>query len=63
MLALDDSRWGNLTGGYRTKCDPRPLLAKLESGLTQKPPGMSFGTTSTIREMWGMPPMQPCRTS
>src|ERR1700733_9584133 len=31
MLSLDDNRWNNLTGGYRTKCDPRPLLAQLES--------------------------------
>jgi hypothetical protein len=31
MLSLDDNRWNNLTGGYRMKCDPRPLLAKLES--------------------------------
>jgi hypothetical protein len=33
MLTLDDSRWGDLTGGYRMKCDPRPLLAKLENSL------------------------------
>jgi hypothetical protein len=32
MLRLDDDRWNDLTGGYRTKCDPRPLLAKLEAG-------------------------------
>ena len=31
MLSLDDNRWNNLTGGYRMKCDPRPLLAGLES--------------------------------
>jgi hypothetical protein len=31
MLSLDDNRWNNLTGGYRIKFDPRPLLAKLES--------------------------------
>jgi hypothetical protein len=31
MLRLDDNRWNNLTGGYRMKCDPRPLLAELES--------------------------------
>jgi len=31
MLSLDDNRWNNLTGGYRMKCDPRPLLAQLES--------------------------------
>jgi len=30
-LGLDDNRWNHLTGGYRTKCDPRPLLAQLES--------------------------------
>jgi hypothetical protein len=31
MLSLDDNRWNNLAGGYRMKCDPRPLLADLES--------------------------------
>jgi hypothetical protein len=32
MLSLDDECWNNLKGGYRTKFDPRPLLAKLEIG-------------------------------
>jgi hypothetical protein len=32
MLSLDDSRWNNLSGGYRMKCDPRPLLTRLENG-------------------------------
>ncbi|MFZ0276586.1 MAG: hypothetical protein WA254_17490 [Candidatus Sulfotelmatobacter sp.] len=32
MLGLDDSRWSNLTGGCRTRLDPRPLLARLETG-------------------------------
>jgi hypothetical protein len=32
MLNLDDRRWSDLTGGYRTLFDPRPLLAKLETG-------------------------------
>jgi hypothetical protein len=32
MLSLDDKRWGELKGGYRMPCDPRPLLAKLEAG-------------------------------
>jgi hypothetical protein len=31
MLGLDDSRWSNLTGGYKTRFDPRPLLARLET--------------------------------
>jgi hypothetical protein len=31
MLSLDDDRWNQLTGGRRTPCDPRPLLAKLEA--------------------------------
>jgi hypothetical protein len=31
MLSLDDGRWNNMAGGYRMKCDPRPLLAELES--------------------------------
>jgi hypothetical protein len=32
MLSLNDERWSQLKGGRRTTCDPRPLLAKLESG-------------------------------
>lgn len=31
MLSLDDSRWINLTGGYRRPFDPRPLLVRLEN--------------------------------
>ncbi len=31
MLGLDDHRWSNLSGGYRTAFDPRPLLARLET--------------------------------
>jgi hypothetical protein len=30
MLSLNDSRWANLTGGYRTQFDPRPLLQRIE---------------------------------
>jgi hypothetical protein len=36
MLSLDDNRWNNLTGGYRVKCDPRPLLGQLESEQTRE---------------------------
>lgn len=36
MLSLDDNRWNNLTGGYRMKCAPRPLLAQLESEQTRE---------------------------
>jgi hypothetical protein len=43
MLSLDDERWNNLTGGYRMKCDPRPLLSKLESGRD---------TNSTWHRLW-----------
>jgi hypothetical protein len=32
MLDLNDSRWLTLLGGYRAPFDPRPSLAKLESG-------------------------------
>jgi hypothetical protein len=31
MLKLDDNRWNGLTGGYRMNCDPRPMIAELES--------------------------------
>jgi hypothetical protein len=30
MLSLDDKRWQELEGGYRTRFDPRPLLSDLE---------------------------------
>ncbi len=36
MLSFDDNRWNNLTGGYRMKCDPRPLLTQLESEQTRE---------------------------
>jgi hypothetical protein len=36
MLSLDDNRWSSLTGGYRMKCDPRPLLVQLESEQTRE---------------------------
>jgi hypothetical protein len=32
MLRFDDSRWGELEGGYRVPFDPRPLLTKLRTG-------------------------------
>jgi hypothetical protein len=32
MLSFDDKRWSELKGGYRTRFDPRPSLAKLEAG-------------------------------
>src|SRR5258705_5799402 len=32
MLEQTDKRWPTLTGGRRTRIDPRPLLVKLESG-------------------------------
>src|SRR5271167_2117968 len=31
MLSLDDTRWQNLEGGYRTRFDPRPLFSKLDT--------------------------------
>ena len=31
MLSLDDNRWSDLTGGYKTQFDPRPLLLELET--------------------------------
>jgi hypothetical protein len=32
MIALDDSRWAGLKGGYKVPYDPRPALSALESG-------------------------------
>jgi hypothetical protein len=43
MLSLEDKRWQNLAGGYRTVFDPRPLLSKLEAGDDSK---------ATWRELW-----------
>ena len=31
MLRLGDARWLEMTGGYRTLLDPRPLLKRLET--------------------------------
>jgi hypothetical protein len=31
MLSLDDVRWLEMTAGYRTPFDPRPLLKRLET--------------------------------
>ena len=44
MLNLDDNRWNSLAGGYRMKCDPRPLLAELESEREQR--------DEAWRELW-----------
>ncbi|MGA9304542.1 MAG: hypothetical protein WBW31_03965 [Candidatus Sulfotelmatobacter sp.] len=43
MPGLDDSRWSNLTGGYRTRFDPRPVLARLET---------EQDTATTWHELW-----------
>ena len=37
MLSLDDKRWQELEGGYRTRFDPRPQLTKLETSDDTKP--------------------------
>ena len=44
MLALDDSRWNELVGGYRVRFDPRPYLAQIEAGLD---------TDKLWNEFWG----------
>jgi hypothetical protein len=36
MLSLDDKRWQDLDGGYRTRFDPRPLLSELETDKDAK---------------------------
>ena len=43
MVRLDDARWRQLRGGYRTPYDPRPALAKLEAG---------GDTEEAWRELW-----------
>jgi hypothetical protein len=43
MLSLDDKRWQNLEGGYRTQFDPRPLLSRLDT---------SKDTNAAWRDLW-----------
>ena len=43
MLSLDDKRWQDLEGGYRTRFDPRPLLSELET---------SNNANATWHELW-----------
>ena len=43
MLALDDPRWSDLTGGYQTPYDPRPALRALEQGETDAWPELWDG--------------------
>ena len=43
IISLEDVRWANLTGGYRTPLDPRPLLTRLET---------DSDTTEVWQELW-----------
>jgi hypothetical protein len=43
MLSFDDERWNHLTGGYKTRFDPRPSLRKLES---------QQDTATVWKELW-----------
>ncbi len=43
MISLEDDRWSNMTGGYKTLLDPRPLLKRL---LTDP------DTTDVWHELW-----------
>jgi len=43
MLSLEDKRWQNLEGEYRTSFDPRPLLSDLETKKNAK---------ATWHELW-----------
>jgi hypothetical protein len=36
MLSLEDKRWQNLEGGYRTRFDPRPQLSRLDANSNPK---------------------------
>ena len=44
MISLEDARWSNMTGGYKTAFDPRPLLRRLERGSD---------ATDVWQELWG----------
>ena len=43
MISLEDIRWSNMTGGYKTPLDPRPLLKRL---------GTDSDTTAVWQELW-----------
>jgi len=43
MISLEDSRWLNMTGGYKAPLDPRPLLKRL---------GTDSDTTEVWQELW-----------
>lgn len=43
MISLDDVRWANMTGGYKTPFDPRPLLKRLET---------DSDTADVWKELW-----------
>ena len=43
MISFEDARWGDMTGGYRTPFDPRPLLKRLET---------DSDTTQAWKELW-----------
>jgi hypothetical protein len=43
MISLEDPRWLNMTGGYKTPFDPRPLLKRLQT---------DSDTTQVWRELW-----------
>ena len=36
MFSLEDVRWSNMTGGYKTPLDPRPLLKRLGADSDKK---------------------------
>jgi len=44
MISLEDSRWSNMTGGYRIPFDPRPFLKRLET---------DSDTAEVWQELWG----------
>ncbi len=43
MINIEDDRWSEMTGGYKTPFDPRPLLKRLET---------ESDTAQIWRELW-----------
>jgi hypothetical protein len=43
MISLEDARWSNMTGLYKTPFDPRPLLKRLDADRD---------TTEVWQELW-----------
>jgi hypothetical protein len=63
MLSLDDNRWNNLTGGYKTRFDPVHCLLDLRPDGKPRQFGAAYGMNCTIRGTWETHHTPLCRNS